>query len=226
MEPREADAISWHVSLKHGERLIIVVHDSPCWVTANGKVAPHVHMVHRPWQSFGYRDGGSHMWHCYTPECCEGDNEIVLTCPGSVENVISHTLAYIVRDEDRLTDWSWCALSEDVPYEGRADYETAARGQDTLLVPFAEIRAGGRDYMPAWYTTTFPRPEVEGVGLFISMGEMRKGQIYLNGHNLGRFMRCPAQSRYYIPAAWLKDENRLIIFEEYGIAPDGVRLER
>ena len=225
-EPREADAISWHISLKPGERLIIVVHDSPCWVTANGKVAPHVHMVHRPWQSFGYRDGGSHMWHCYTPECYEGDNEIVLTCPGSVENVISHTLAYIVRDEDRLTDWSWCALSEDVPYEGRADYETAARGQDTLLVPFAEIRAGGRDYMPAWYTTAFPRPEVEGMGLFISMGEMRKGQIYLNGHNLGRFMRCPAQSRYYIPAAWLKDENRLTIFEEYGIAPDGVRLMR
>ena len=89
-----------------------------------------------------------------------GDNEIVLTCPGSVENVISHTLAYIVRDEDRLTGWSWCALSEDVPYEGRADYETAARGQDTLLVPFAEIRgrAGTRRHARAGTRPPSPAP--------------------------------------------------------------------
>ena len=164
------------------------------------------------------------MWHCYLPKCCEGDNELTIQCPGSVDHLLSHAQAFIVKDSDRIGDWSWCALNEDVPYEGRADHISAAGRQDKLLVPFAEIRAHGQSYTPAWYTTTFPRPEAAR-SLFLSMGEMRKGQIYLNGHNIGRFMRCPAQSRYYLPEAWLCDENRLTIFEEYGIEPDGVRLQ-
>lgn len=222
---REVDTISWHVQLKRGERILLVVHDAPCFVTMGGEEVEHIHMVKRPWQSFGYKDGGSHMWHCYLPKCCEGDNELTIQCPGSVDHLLSHAQAFIVKDSDRIGDWSWCALNEDVPYEGRADHISAAGRQDKLLVPFAEIRAHGQSYTPAWYTTTFPRPEAAR-SLFLSMGEMRKGQIYLNGHNIGRFMRCPAQSRYYLPEAWLCDENRLTIFEEYGIEPDGVRLER
>ena len=100
-----------------------------------------------------------------------------------------------------------------------------SRREEKLLVPFAKISASGLDYMPAFYTTTFPRPQAE-TGLFLTMGAMRKGQIYLNGHNIGRFMRSPAQDRYYLPCAWLKDENILTIFEEYGIEPEGVRLQR
>lgn len=222
---RPVDTISWRVKLAQGERVLLIVHDAPCWVSAGGEDAAHIHMVRRPWQSFGYRDGGSHMWHCYLPACHAGDNEVTIQCPCDVAALLGHAQAFIVRDEDRIGDWSWSRLCEDVPYEGRADHISAAGRQEILLAPFAEIRAHDQRYTPAWYTTTFPRPDAAD-GVFLSMGEMRKGQIYLNGHNVGRFMRCPAQSRYYLPAAWLADENTLTIFEEYGIAPDGVRLER
>lgn len=53
---------------------------------------------------------------------------------------------------------------------------------------------------------------------------MRKGQIYLNGRNVGRFLTGVTQNRYYLPESWLKEENTLSIFEEYGVNPDGVAL--
>ncbi len=221
---RPVDTLKFGFELSAGERLILIVHDAPCWVETRHGAAPHVQQVRRPWQSFGYRDGGSHLWHCYLPQCDEGHNELTIQCPGDARAVLAHAQAYVVKESDRIGDWSWAALPEQVPYAGRADYESAGGAQSKLLAPFARIGVQSQ-HRPAWYTTTFARPDAPD-GLFITLGAMRKGQIYLNGHNVGRFQRCPAQRRYYLPAEWLCADNRLSIFEEYGIAPDGVRLER
>ena len=54
---------------------------------------------------------------------------------------------------------------------------------------------------------------------------MSKGQIFLNGHNVGRFWTVGPQEDYYLPSCWLKEENELMLFEEQGLIPAGSALE-
>jgi hypothetical protein len=55
---------------------------------------------------------------------------------------------------------------------------------------------------------------------------MRKGQLYLNGRNVGRFWAVDGtQKSYYLPRPWMRGQNRLVCFEELGLRPDGARLE-
>ncbi|MDY6914505.1 MAG: beta-galactosidase [Planctomycetota bacterium] len=80
----------------------------------------------------------------------------------------------------------------------------------------------GKD-RPAWYITNFKyasRPEP----LFLHIISAKKGQIFLNGHNVGRFWTVGPQQYYYLPECWLGEENELLIFEEAGNTPSGSRL--
>ena len=43
---------------------------------------------------------------------------------------------------------------------------------------------------------------------------LRKGHLWLNGHALGRYWQIGPQEFYKIPAAWLRSENEILIFEE------------
>ncbi|MFA6133116.1 MAG: beta-galactosidase family protein [Phycisphaerae bacterium] len=81
----------------------------------------------------------------------------------------------------------------------------------------------GKD-QPAWYVSHFACQE-RNVPLFLHIVAARKGQMYLNGHNLGRFWTLGPQELYYLPACWLKDNNELMIFEEHGEIPRRSRLE-
>lgn len=78
--------------------------------------------------------------------------------------------------------------------------------------------------LPAWYHAKFkyggsPLP------LFLRISGARKGQIYVNGRNVGRFWNIGPQEYYYLPEPWLRPENELLIFEEQGNTPSGSRLE-
>jgi len=44
----------------------------------------------------------------------------------------------------------------------------------------------------------------------------RKGQIWLNGQNIGRFWQIGPQEQYKLPPSWQRDENELLIFAEDG----------
>ncbi|MBS3821683.1 MAG: beta-galactosidase, partial [Phycisphaerae bacterium] len=78
---------------------------------------------------------------------------------------------------------------------------------------------------PCWYATTFQYTPTT-VPLFVSIGVARKGQIFLNGHNLGRFWEVGPQPAYYLPEAWLEEgENELQLFEEQGNWPQRCKLE-
>jgi len=49
---------------------------------------------------------------------------------------------------------------------------------------------------------------------FIDMTGYRKGVVWVNGHNLGRYWDIGPQTRLYCPASWLKaGENRVIVFD-------------
>ena len=49
---------------------------------------------------------------------------------------------------------------------------------------------------------------------YIDMSEFRKGVVWVNGHNLGRYWNVGPQFRLYCPSSWLKKgKNSLIVFD-------------
>jgi beta-galactosidase GanA len=49
---------------------------------------------------------------------------------------------------------------------------------------------------------------------FIDVSNYKKGIVWVNGHNLGRFWDIGPQKRLYCPASWLKlGLNEIIIFD-------------
>ncbi len=77
-----------------------------------------------------------------------------------------------------------------------------------------------------FFRTRFPyHPDTYGPGPFkLSLHGLRKGQLWLNGHNLGRYWQIGPQEFYKVPVSWLQAENELLIFEEAGGLPEEVRL--
>ncbi|XP_014516386.1 beta-galactosidase 1 [Vigna radiata var. radiata] len=104
-----------------------------------------------------------------------------------------------------------------------------------------------------WYKTTFDAP-VGVAPLALDMASMGKGQVWINGQNLGRYWpaykasgscgycnyagtynekkcgsKCgePSQRWYHVPHSWLKPTgNLLVVFEELGGDPNGIFLVR
>ncbi|MDR0542353.1 MAG: beta-galactosidase, partial [Dysgonamonadaceae bacterium] len=49
---------------------------------------------------------------------------------------------------------------------------------------------------------------------FIDMSHWKKGMVYVNGHNLGRFWEIGPQQTLYLPGCWLKKgKNEIIVLE-------------
>ena len=85
-----------------------------------------------------------------------------------------------------------------------------------------------------------PKPEVPGMSFYkaafaysaathgggpfkLHLPGMRKGQVWLNGRNIGRYWQeVGPQEAYKLPAAWLRPENELLIFDEEGAPPRDV----
>ena len=85
---------------------------------------------------------------------------------------------------------------------------------------------------PCWYHCRFKTPRA-GTRLWIDPIGMTKGQMYLNGHNAGRYFvathtgqSVPPQKLYYLPEPWLNTdgENELLLFDEHGKSPSRCRL--
>ncbi len=77
-----------------------------------------------------------------------------------------------------------------------------------------------------WYKAKFKySPAERPTPLFLKIYGAKKGLLYLNGHNLGRFWSIGPQEYYYLPECWLGEENELMIFEENGQMPSRCKLE-
>ncbi len=101
-----------------------------------------------------------------------------------------------------------------------------------LFKPHDKARAKACAGKPVWYRTTFTCSEAPR-SLWIEPNGLSKGQIYLNGRNVGRYFVAthngtpvPPQRRYYLPDSWvLHDQpNELVLFEEHGRDPSRVKL--
>jgi len=93
-----------------------------------------------------------------------------------------------------------------------------------LPEPSNAITGSGR---PAWYASRFKYPAsaaAMGKALFVEIAGARKGQLFLNSHNIGRFWNIGPQKYYYLPECWLDEVNELVIFEEQGHSPSRSKL--
>lgn len=95
-----------------------------------------------------------------------------------------------------------------------------------------KVRAKALAGRPAWYRTTFSCSEAPRA-LWVEPNGLSKGQIYLNGRNVGRYFvgthsgqKVGPQQRYYLPESWVSynEANELVIFEEHGRDPSNVKL--
>lgn len=99
---------------------------------------------------------------------------------------------------DELSEW------ENIPLP--AEYEFASART------FGTLSATGQQ---GYYRTKFTLP-VQG-DLFLYMGEWGRGEVWVNGHSLGRFCGLGAQKTLYVPGCWMKDaDNELLILDWQG----------
>jgi hypothetical protein len=93
--------------------------------------------------------------------------------------------------------------------------------------PVGKAAANG----PAFFRTTFTAPDRHRP-IVLEVAGVSKGQVYLNGHNLGRYFVATAegkavgpQKRYLLPGPWLTEgDNELVLFDEHGKVPSGCRI--
>jgi hypothetical protein len=76
----------------------------------------------------------------------------------------------------------------------------------------------------SWFSTQFKYTPSENP-LFLTLGGVKKGLLFLNGHPLGRYWSVGPQEYYYLPESWLQDDNTLLLFEEHGQSPTRCKLE-
>jgi beta-galactosidase len=69
-----------------------------------------------------------------------------------------------------------------------------------------------KENQPAYYRASFT---VDKIGdTFLDMSNWKKGMVYVNGHNLGRFWEIGPQQALYLPGCWLKKgKNEIIVLE-------------
>ncbi|MCC7409248.1 MAG: beta-galactosidase, partial [Phycisphaeraceae bacterium] len=81
--------------------------------------------------------------------------------------------------------------------------------------------------LPCWHRTSF-KVSHNDTPLWLDPAGLSKGQIYLNGHNVGRYFvattdgkKVTPQTLYYLPEPWLRTDgpNELVIFDEHGKSP-------
>ncbi|MEM1330652.1 MAG: beta-galactosidase [Planctomycetota bacterium] len=87
--------------------------------------------------------------------------------------------------------------------------------------------------LPRWYRVDVDAGKNATVPASLDLTGLSKGQVYLNGHHLGRYFvadgsgkAIPGAASMVVPTAWLRPgaENELLIFDEHGFSPEKVRL--
>ena len=90
------------------------------------------------------------------------------------------------------------------------DYQTAVKA---LTMPTNKMR--GLQTKAGYYRGYFNLKKVGDT--FINMEAFGKGQVYVNGHALGRFWQIGPQQTLYLPGCWLKKgKNEVIVLDVVG----------
>ncbi len=85
------------------------------------------------------------------------------------------------------------------------------------------------DGTPAFFHTTFQSTTSKDTGLHpilrLKWTGLTRGMVWVNGHSLGRYPEKIRVDSLYVPEPWLRDgSNDVVVFDEAGASPAGVRL--
>jgi hypothetical protein len=225
---KDLPAIEFDMELQPGERGYITLHDVPSWVTVNGVDLPPMSYPLNLWNMWPHASS----WQNYELPSTEkgGKYKIRISIRlKSFEYVIGKLQVFSVRQSGQLKNWAWKPSNNIADFSNCSEKVNNVDKKDNdivLLLPSKSSGIGeGHSFKPAFFEAFFPIPEGEQA-VYLTMGNMQKGQIYLNGYNLCRFWQIGGfATRYYIPREWMKEENQLVIFEELGMQPYGVALK-
>jgi hypothetical protein len=147
----------------------------------------------------------------------QGKNELQIAVLGDMESVFKDLVA-ATKFREGVTD-----LSDKAEWAfARWESPTAAQYEPVTKTAMAD--SAGR---AVWWRAVFDTPATD-IPMFFDATGLTKGQLFVNGRNLGRYFVATAsgrpvgpQLRYYIPAPWLNKDatNTLEIFDEHGAAP-------
>ena len=113
---------------------------------------------------------------------------------------LSYTLADNSQVNVNLKNWEIYCLPDDYETQTKMKYE-----------PLTEQNKGVRGN----YRATFTLNKVGDT--FINMESFGKGQVYVNGHAIGRFWQIGPQQTLYMPGCWLKKGvNEIIVTDVVG----------
>jgi len=188
----------------------------PMWTAEVRFVLPKIQQVHLSYTSLPYHvlvfcndrqvgffpNSGGFADIILGNELKKGGNQLKLLLWGQVKSSDLNNIRVHLLTEDLSAGGTWSYRKWEVP-QGKA----------------AVVGKG----LPAWYACRF-RYAPTTTPLFLRLRGVRKGQVYLNGHNVGRFWSIGPQEYYYLPEPWLAEENELLIFEEDGLIPTGSAL--
>ena len=103
-----------------------------------------------------------------------------------------------------------------------------ARWEAPAVFEDADPASHTADGLPRWWRGRFTMKSPPREPLLLDPRGLTKGQLYLNGRNVGRYWSDTArgQQGLYLPEPWLRtgEPNELQIFDEHGASPRSVRL--
>jgi hypothetical protein len=120
-------------------------------------------------------------------------------------------------------------LASDVTGKAEWSFARWEPPEDRLFEPCPKNHNGeGR---PIWRRATFTASP-DGEPLAFDPKGLTKGQLFLNGRNLGRYFEAgpdgkaiSGQRGIYLPSAWLEaGENTLTLFDEHGASAEKCRI--
>lgn len=93
------------------------------------------------------------------------------------------------------------------PVKGWKIYTLPMTSPESLSYTKDTVQSG-----PVFYRGSFNLTKTDDT--FLDMGGWAKGQVWINGHNLGRFWKIGPQQTLYLPGPWLKKgQNTVVIFD-------------
>lgn len=116
-------------------------------------------------------------------------------------------------DKGILTEWKGIRGAVTLagnPVTGWKMYTLPMSDPDTLS--FEKTNGNPAGNGPTFYRGHFNLAKTYDT--FLDMRSMKKGQVWVNGHNVGRFWDIGPQRTLYVPGPWLKrGENTVVVFD-------------
>ncbi len=222
-ERENLPALEFELTLDEGEQSVITMHSVHAWITVNGEEIVPMSYPESPWTMF-QRIKRLISWQL--PKHASGrTNTVRIQYVETIAQAVKENMTvYIVPQTGELMSWNW------KPWEEKNDFsastslnsdESEKEGLVVLLPVGSPVLRKGRLLTPSYLETRFPFPDGDQP-VYLNIGELQKGQIFMNGHNVGRFWKYGGtQELYYLPRSWM---NQLVIFEELGLSPQNTSL--